>query len=467
MVNFILNDQNISTDAPLGLSLLDFVRYHADLKGTKIGCREGDCGACTILIGDLAEDEVTYHSATSCITPLANVHGKHVVTIEGLNISGLNQVQQSMVDHSATQCGFCTPGFVTSLCGFALTKEPKTTSAAISAIDGNICRCTGYKSIERAAIQIAELLTDIDETRPLQWLVDQQFIPEYFCKIGSRLQTIHLELETYVGSRAIGGGTDLFVQQHDEMLNESLHFISLYPRHKGIFIENNICYIKASASATELMNQPEILNAIPQWYDFMKLISSTPIRNIGTIAGNLVNASPIGDFSIILLALEAEIVLENEQGLQRHLPINKFFKDYKVLDKAPEEIIAEVIFTLPDSTTKVNFEKVCKRKYLDIATVNSAISISTDRENKIAQASVSIGGVGPIPTYLHKTSAFLEGKYVNPYTIKEAAQILQQEIKPISDVRGSSEYKRLLARQLFFSHFMHLFGDSIQPDLLL
>ncbi|HEX2640019.1 MAG TPA: 2Fe-2S iron-sulfur cluster-binding protein, partial [Pyrinomonadaceae bacterium] len=152
MVQFILNDQDINTDLSPSTTVLDFVRYHQNLKGTKIGCREGDCGACTILVGELRGDEVRYRSMTSCLMPLANAAGKHIVTVEGINREdgSLTPVQEAMVEASGTQCGFCTVGFVMSLTGFCLDgdsgpKSNRPAEAAISAIDGNICRCTGYK----------------------------------------------------------------------------------------------------------------------------------------------------------------------------------------------------------------------------------------------------------------------------------------------------------------------------------
>ena len=152
MIQFILNNTNLSTALPAGMTLLDFIRYERNLFGTKIGCREGDCGACTILVGQLKNGEIDYRSATSCLMPLGNAHGKHIVTVEGINFPGLSPVQQAMSDEGATQCGFCTPGFVVSLTGFCMQKRNKD---VVSAIDGNICRCTGYKSIERAAMNIA------------------------------------------------------------------------------------------------------------------------------------------------------------------------------------------------------------------------------------------------------------------------------------------------------------------------
>lgn len=140
--------------------LLDFIRYNQNLRGTKIGCREGDCGACTVLTGEINGDEIVYRTVTSCLMAIGNVHGKHIVTIEGVNMTELNPIQQAMCDEGGTQCGFCTPGFIVSLAGFCLSKKEPTYDHAIASINGNICRCTGYKSIERAAGKVAGLLQE-------------------------------------------------------------------------------------------------------------------------------------------------------------------------------------------------------------------------------------------------------------------------------------------------------------------
>src|SRR6185503_17427646 len=179
MLRFILNSQDIETDLSPGSTVLDFVRYRQNLKGTKIGCREGDCGACTVLVGELIDGTVRYRTMTSCLMPLANAAGKHIVTVEGINPTdgSLTPVQQAMVDDNGTQCGFCTVGFVMSLTGFCVDDTPKTPEMAVSAVDGNICRCTGYKSIERAVCKISAQLT----------ANSKQFAPGYFSEIANRL----------------------------------------------------------------------------------------------------------------------------------------------------------------------------------------------------------------------------------------------------------------------------------------
>jgi len=466
MVRFLLNNQLVETNLPPETALLDFVRYEASLRGTKIGCREGDCGACTVLVGTPENKKVLYKTVTSCLTPLANIYGRHVVTIEGLTSGELNPVQQAMVEHSGTQCGFCTPGFVVSLCGFALQAGEKPEFAeAIGAMDGNICRCTGYKSIERAAATITAKLQQRNGEPSLEWLVNEGFVPAYFQTAGERLAAM-APLEIPNGQVPIGGGTDLYVQQHDNLHQIPLKFVLAGKETESIQIYQNECFIPGATTVTELMQSGPLQTSIPGWFDYMKLVSSTPIRNMATLAGNLVNASPIGDLTIMLLALDAKITLENAAGVQRKIPLKDFYKGYKKIDKATDEILVQVAFLLPAKNQRFHFEKVCKRTFLDIASVNTAIGLSVENET-ITAAHCSMGGVAPIPQFLQKTSSLLSGQKISAALVKEAARIMLAEICPISDVRGTAAYKQLLARQLFFSHFLTLFPQAIKMrDLL-
>jgi len=455
VIRFILNNDDISTDLPLGMTVLDFVRYHKDLKGTKIGCREGDCGACTILVGELVEDKVKYRSMTSCLMPLANASGKHIVTVEGINPAdrGLTPVQQAMIDESGTQCGFCTVGFVMSLTGFCIDDTPKTPEMAVSAIDGNICRCTGYKSIEKAACSVSRQLAE----------GSKQFVPGYFSDTANRLKTLASDIpnsEFRTPHSIVGGGTDLYVQRHDEMAESDAAHLLYDEKLRGIRDTGECIEIGASVTVTDLLVSPVMQSIFPDLYKHLKLVSSTPIRNMATLAGNFVNASPIGDMTVWFLALNAEIKLETSvrtgSGSDRVLPLRDLYLDYKQLAKQPDEIITTIRFKKPSGDFRFNFEKVCKRTYLDIATTNTAISLRFEGST-ITEANVSAGGVAPIPLYLKQTSEFLHGKEISEETITAANEIMQSEISPISDIRGTENYKRLLLRQLFRAHFIKLF----------
>lgn len=464
MIKFILNNKNIETSAPPGMVLLDFVRYHQHLTGTKIGCNEGDCGACTLLIGELKNNELQYQSLTSCLTPLGNVHGKHVVTIEGLNMEGLNPIQQAMYDESATQCGFCTPGFVVSLAGFCLSDKTATAQNAVAHIDGNICRCTGYKSIERAAGKVAQLMQAKGEEEPTAFVAEQKILPEWFATIKQRLYALQTELNgqlhTTDATEWVGGGTDVYVQKHDVLQGAAIRFLLDDERLKGITQKDNRCIIGASTTVTELNESPVLQQYFPRLAEHIKLVSSTPIRNIATVGGNLINASPIGDLTIFLLALDATLVFSNGEQT-RELPLRQLYKGYKTLDKQPEEHLESISFELPGVNTYFNFEKVSKRTNLDIASVNTAICL-TMQGDTIQHVRISAGGVAPVPKLLDKTNAFLKGKSVTDPTIAEAIKIAQTEISPISDARGTDEYKRLLLGQLIKAHFITVAENAIR-----
>ncbi|WP_298754721.1 FAD binding domain-containing protein [uncultured Psychroserpens sp.] len=457
MITFILNNTPIRTSEHSGMTLLDFVRYEQRLTGTKIGCREGDCGACTVLVGTLENGHVNYQSITSCISPLGNAHGKHIVTVEGTNLQNeLTIAQEAMKANYATQCGFCTPGFVVALTGFALSNSEKNYSNALDAISGNICRCTGYKSIEKAAHQMVSNLKEHKTQPNFDWLIKNGFVPDYFSTIAKRLQDLEAKDREQPKGKYVAGGTDLYVQQADHLADNSVHLIAEKNYLKGISINDNVCKVGTSSTVSDLWNHSQLNTYFPRLKAHLKLVSSEQIRNMASLGGNLVNASPIGDMTIFFLALNSDITITDKNQKERSLPLKNFYQGYKTFDLKDGELLKDISFTLPTSQSVFNFEKVCKRTHLDIASVNSAIHmhIANDR---ISEAHVSIGGVAAIPKYLHNTSKFLNGKSLTPETIIEANNILQNEIAPISDVRGSSDYKRLLARQLFFAHFITLF----------
>lgn len=458
MIRLILNNKEITTELKPGTILLDFIRYHRNLKGTKIGCREGDCGACTVLIGEIINGQLEYRSATSCLMPLGNANGKHIVTVEGINMGELNRVQQAMCEENGTQCGFCTPGFVVSLAGYCLSRKEPSLSNAIAAVDGNICRCTGYKSIERAAARITTLLHEKKDAEPTEFAAEKKILPAYFLNIRDRLISLSTKtngvLQPKQAAKFVGGGTDLYVQQHDVMPHTDVDLLFDKTALKGVSKKDGKCFIGGAATVSDLSNAKFLHDHFPGFAEYIKLVSSTPIRNMATIAGNFVNASPIGDLTIFFLALDATIVLDNE-GTKREIALRNFYKGYKQLDKQPNEFIEQAWFELPGKQSKFNIEKVSKRTNLDIASVNSAMSVTAEGDVFTA-AGISAGGVGPIPMYLKKASEYLIGKTVNEALIREVITIAQSEISPISDARGTAEYKRLLLGQLIKAHFIKM-----------
>ncbi len=460
MIRFILNNQSVEADPKhSGKAFLDFLRKDEKLKGMKLVCKEGECGACSVLVGELIEGKVVYQSMTSCIMPLANAHLKHIVTIEGINMEELNGVQQRMVDNNGTQCGFCTPGFVVGMTGALLTGEPVTMENMIKNIDGNICRCTGYHSIQRACESVVDDLGG--KAKSLNTLIKKGYLPAYFKTIAKQLQKLNEETkkekweERKEGIR-LGGGTDLYVQKPRAMYESEPEHMYDKPQLNKISRVGKEFRFGASVTMGDLYRSDVFNEAVPGQEEFFKLLSSTPIRNMATIGGNLVNASPIGDFTIFLLGLNSRIVL-TLKNKNRIIDLKDFYKDYKKMDLKKGEYLKEIRFDIPEGkNTYFSFEKVSQRKYLDIAGVNSALLLKLDDEKNIVDAHLSAGGVGPIPWYLKKSSRFLIGKKFEKKTIEKTLEKINEEITPISDARGSADYKRLLLRQLFLAHCLKI-----------
>ncbi len=464
MACFIYNNETVNEDLPPGSTVLDYVRYYKRQHGTKIGCREGDCGACTILAGNLENDKIVYRSMTSCLMPIANAAGKHIVTIEGINMDQLSPVQKAMADTNGTQCGFCTPGFIMSFTGFLLNETSRTYEQAIASIDGNICRCTGYKSIERAAAIITKASTDKPSNKTIVWLAEHGFIPSYFKNIEAKLRELQQTSTEKNNSKEeklmIGGGTDLIVQRSLAVKRSGVVPMTEDTVLKSISLNDKKCSIGAAVTVSEFAEHTGLQKIFPHLSEYMKLVSSTPIRNMATLAGNLVNASPIGDMTVFFLGLNADIILESKEG-SRQIKLKDFYRGYKQLDKQEGEFITQIIFDIHKNSV-FNFEKVSKRTHLDIASVNTACSLKLNADT-VETIHLSAGGIAPIPKYLFATSDFLKGKILTHENIEKALLIMNDEISPISDARGSSDYKRLLLRQLIMIHFMTLTG---KPELI-
>ena len=468
-ITFILNNELVLVNINPSVVLLDFIRKQKHLTGTKEGCKEGDCGACTVLIGRLKNNKLEYHTVNSCLLPLGNVKNLHIVTIEGLSSINFTHIQNNFIKEGASQCGFCTPGFIVSLTGYLINNQIYEIDRALNSIAGNICRCTGYSSIKRAVNDVLNKsnFTENKEPDKILSLIKNNILPGYFSTITERLKKLAIDKSNGQDKGVkyfVAGGTDLYVQKPGELLEQQVSFL-INKNLSYIKVEGDNCYIGSTTTFEMINNSPVFQKYFPRLKKYFDFIASLPIRNSATVGGNIINASPIGDLTIFFLALNASVIM-NDGIQQRKILLKNLYKGYKNLDKADSEYLEYLEFKLPSKKSYFNFEKVSKRTHLDIASVNSAIYVEVEN-NILKNIHISAGGVSPIPLYLEKTSKFLFGKQISENTIIEALPIIQSEISPISDVRGSEDYKRLLINQLFKAHFIELFPELINVEALI
>ena len=454
MTSFILNERLICTGDRPGLTVLEFVRDVSCLSGTKEACREGECGACTVLVGARQPDGgVAYKACASCLLPLGDVDGCHVVTVEGLSGADLTLVQRLIVEHSASQCGFCTPGIVLSLTGFALGAAKISYEGAVDALDGNICRCTGYVAIRNAARALCERLAKIDAApgKRLSALIAAGVVPAYFKEIPARLS----QLETapaQAGKNAVlvAGGTDLFVQKPEQLIESELCFLSKRADLDYVKADGNVLRVGGAVTIEDFRLSAPVKEHFPALEKDFLLHSSAILRNKATLAGNVVNASPIGDATIILLALDARLVIAGEKG-SREVPLSEFFLGYKKTALACGELVSEIVIPLLPEGARYHFEKVSNRTTLDIAAVNSAICLTLGADGTIAGLRISAGGVAAVPLLLNLET--FKGRKLDAAAAEAIGKAAESEAKPIDDIRGAAAYKKLLLGQLVRAHF--------------
>jgi xanthine dehydrogenase small subunit len=299
-------------------------------------------------------------------------------------------------------------------------------------------------------------------------LLSLGILPEYFTENEKQL----IEIQKKNFSREfeqkadfiVAGGTDLFVQKEHELRKGNIKFYFSENGTDKIWIEGNQCCIDAKATVSDFGDSQIILKYYPEMKSFIRLFGSLPIRNRATIGGNIINASPIGDMTSILLAFNSILHLQNDKAA-RQVPLKDFFKGYKTLDKMNDEILTKITFELPKQNTFFNYEKVSKRIHLDIASVNTAVQLKIDN-GIITQANISAGGVAPIPLYLAEMRKSLLGKKISAVTISEAIQVAVSETNSITDVRASCEYEELLLRQLLLAHVYKLTRETSHSDIL-
>lgn len=474
-VSFLLNGKKYGTSLPPGAVALDLIRNETQLTGTKEGCREGDCGACTVLLGTPGPDGVRYSAVNSCILPVGELSGRHLVTIEGVSPEeGLSTVQEPFVQHGASQCGFCTPGMIMSLTGYLLSTTEPDVSGAVGALGGNICRCTGYISVKRAAETVVNSTGPSPARSPfsrehLKHLVSRNVIPSYFLNIEKILaQSKEPEERDSAGTAdyiKVAGGTDLFATGGEELVRRNLRFLSRNPQLRYVRNEGEGLFRIGAASTVEDLIESGIFKGTGNLHDSLRLVSSVQVRSRATVGGNIVNASPIGDLTIIMLALKAVLRISGASG-HREVPLSKFFRGYKIIDLQPDELLESVCFKKSGPGEMVNFEKVSMRKHMDIASVNTA-AVFRVTNRTVEEAIISAGGVAPVPAILNRTCDYLRNSEICTGTVLDACETAMEEISPITDVRGTAEYKRLLTGRLLKTHFLELFPEILEPGDIL
>lgn len=456
MLSFILNQRVVRTDERPGMVLLEYIRGVACLSGTKEACREGECGACTVLVGARqADGSVAYKACASCLLPIGDVDGCHIVTVEGLIGEPLTLVQRLIVENNASQCGFCTPGIVLSLTGFCLGSPELSYEDAVNALDGNICRCTGYVSIRNAARSLCEKLAqlDTDPSERLGALIALGVVPGYFRAIPDQLAQLHAAPRP-PGKEAVlvAGGTDLFVQRPEQLLESDLCFLSDRCDLDYVRADGDMLRVGGAVTIEDFRRSAAVRRHFPDVAHDLLRHSSTLLRNKATLTGNIVNASPIGDAAIILLALDARLAIVNAAGARREVPLSKFFLRYKKKDIACGELVSEIVIPLLPAGARYHFEKVSNRATLDIAAVNTALRLTTGPDGAITEIRLSAGGVAPVPMLIGGLEVFY-GRKPDAATAEAIGQAAEAAAKPIDDIRGAAAYKKLLVGQLVRAHF--------------
>lgn len=441
-------------------SLTDFLRQSCELTGTKVVCAEGDCGACTVLVGEPVDDGLRYVTVDACIQFLYQLDGKHIVTVEGLNPTGqcdLHPIQKAMVDCHGSQCGYCTPGFVMALAGRAeLGAERKCSPDVRISLTGNLCRCTGYVSILNAAAAIDSAniptLADLYPSAPIAGELRSAFSePLQLETPTARFFAPHTMDDAidfkakYPKSAIVSGGTELGVVRNKLGIEPPV-LLNL-TRIRGlceIATDDAGVVIGANVAWTQIEDWARV--ALPEFYRIIIRFGSPQIRNVATLVGNVANGSPIADSLPLLLVMDAELDLAGPAGTRR-VKIVDFYKGYKIKDLAPDEIITHVRIPHLGREDALKLYKVSRRNDLDIATFGAAIRVRRAGEI-ITRAFVAYGGVAATVVRLPATEAFLKGKRFTEEVFTEAGTVARSEIEPISDVRGSRDFRWTLAETI-------------------
>lgn len=469
MIRFLLNETLVELrDTPSDTTVLDYLRgnhsHNPDRKtGTKEGCCSGDCGAYTVVVAEPENDRLNYQTINACIALLPALNGKQLITVEDLaEGEKLHPVQQAMVDHHGSQCGFCTPGIIMSL--FAFHHEaPENRPDIPEALGGNLCRCTGYQSIVDAADEIASLTPSdrfkhqeqetVEKLNALQARLDDTANGVFMPNSEQALADYLLQ---HPQARLLAGGTDLGLEVTQQMKDlPSLVTLTSVNELKEITCTDREMIIGSAASFRQM--EPLLARHFPEFAEMLSRLGSQQIRNAGTLGGNIGNASPIGDTPPVLLALDAEVELRKGNTI-RSLPLEDFFLDYKKTQLEESEFIARI--RIPLKPHQLRVYKLSKRYGDDISAVLAAINLELNDNGIITRARVAFGGMAAIPKRALACEKALTGKEASATTLQEAQKAIRSEFTPLSDVRGSSDYRLQAACNLLERYFLEISGQT-------
>lgn len=448
-IRFLLNGVLRSEDnvAP-STTVLDWLRGSARLTGTKEGCAEGDCGACTIAIARPGNGPPHYEAVNSCLLLVPQLDGCAVRTVEGLaDGNDLHPAQSTLVDADGTQCGFCTPGFAMAMFAYAQGGEPAEDSVIHEALAGNLCRCTGYRPIVEASKKIAGFRAPRIEAADRIAVATSA---EY--RSGSQIFLAPRSLKEIAAARAqhpdaliLSGGTDLgLLASKERKAFPAIISTSHVAEMRAVTTRDSALSIGGAVTYTDAL--PHIEKHYPAFGEIIRRIGSRQIRNLGTLAGNIANASPIGDTIPCLIAIGAEVELASSAG-DRRTKVEDFITGYRKIALAPGEIISAIKLPLPVKDSVFKAYKLSKRFDQDISTVIAAFSL-TLMDGKVASLRAAFGGMAAKSSRAANLEAALTGKPWTAESLKDADALIARDFTPMTDQRGTSAYRLRAAANL-------------------